>query len=365
MKSTFIHCIFLLFIVIVVIGCDQNSNNPYATKPLAIGKINKLDIIIDPNLLNNGLKDTIESIFESPYPVLPAYEPIFNLRFLTYQDLQSIKYIKNLRTYLVIANVSDTASHITKMLKEDIGTENFHKALKDSTYSYSVGTDKWARGQLIIYIFGKNIESITNTLTNKFNAIAKRINIHDNESLNASIYGATGENKVVNDLILNKFGFNIRIPKNYVVAIDDDNFLWLRFDNKIAIQSLVIEKFPYHSEKQWSVDSIIALRNAYGKKYITTEQKNAFMITNTEDLPTFDFSYEHHGFFMREVRGIWETENDFKGGPYISYVIHNSAKNEIIFIDAFVFAPGEDKRDLMQQLDHIVKTVTIPGVENK
>lgn len=364
MKSIAYNFLFVL-ISLSIFGCRQHGTNPTAIKPLAIGKINKIDIVADESLLEQGLKDTIETIFQSPYPVLPAYEPIFDLRFLTYNDLVGIDYIQNLRTYLVIANLTDTASQITKMLKTDIGAENFHKALRDSTFNISIGTDKWARGQMIFYIFGKDRKSIENALTTKFNTIAKRMNAHDYESLKASVYGATGENIKINELIFKKFGFNIKIPRNYVAALEDDNFLWLRFDNKMIIQSLVIQKFPYKSENQWSVDSIIAMRNAYGKKYITTGQKDAYMTTNTKDLPTFDYTYEHHGLFIREVRGIWETENDFKGGPYISYVIHNPSKNEIIFIDAFVFAPGEDKRELVQQLDCIVKSVTIPGIDKK
>ncbi|MBC7886229.1 MAG: DUF4837 family protein, partial [Saprospiraceae bacterium] len=89
-----------------------------------------------------------------------------------------------------------------------------------------------------------------------------------------------------------------------------------------------------------------------------------YMSTNVIDLPTYEYTYTHNGVYVKEVRGIWETVNDFMGGPFISYVLYNEKKGEIVFIDAFVFAPGKEKRDFVQQLDCIVKTASFGGVKN-
>lgn len=49
-------------------------------------------------------------------------------------------------------------------------------------------------------------------------------------------------------------------------------------------------------------------------------------------------------------------ENDYMGGSFISYLIHNPQKNELLFVDGFVYAPGEDKRNWMQYLEYIMNT---------
>jgi hypothetical protein len=128
-------------------------------------------------------------------------------------------------------------------------------------------------------------------------------------------------------------------------------------DTKDMIQSLVFRKFAYRSKAQFLPDSIIAMRNDYGARFIRTGFADAYMSTNTIDLPALDYTYYHQNMYVREVRGIWETVNDFKGGPFVSYLFHNEKKGEVLFIDAFVFAPGREKRDYMQQLDCIVKTL--------
>jgi hypothetical protein len=62
------------------------------------------------------------------------------------------------------------------------------------------------------------------------------------------------------------------------------------------------------------------------------------------------------GTYAVETRGIWEMEGDFLAGPFISYLILNEAKTELIYIDAFVLAPGERKRNQMLYLEQIISS---------
>jgi len=62
-------------------------------------------------------------------------------------------------------------------------------------------------------------------------------------------------------------------------------------------------------------------------------------------------------YYTLEARGIWEIVNDFMAGPFMSYLIHNPETNELLFVDGFVYAPGETKRDVMQELEVILATV--------
>ncbi|MCB0632620.1 MAG: DUF4837 family protein, partial [Lewinella sp.] len=48
--------------------------------------------------------------------------------------------------------------------------------------------------------------------------------------------------------------------------------------------------------------------------------------------------------------------NDFMGGAFVSYLIHNPEKKDLLFVDGFVHAPGKDKRDFMENLEYIIST---------
>lgn len=342
-----------------VMSCSNNPDSPYANKSLAMGRINTVVVLCDDELWEGEIGDTLDYYFASAYPVLPAPEPFFDLKHFSSEDLNAEPLRREFRNFLVIADVSDTSSAVTRMLRKDFGPEKFSKALNDPEFNTSVGLNKWARGQIIVYLFGNGRDALDKAIKEHFPAIAKRINKNDEPALAASVYGSMNDNQRIADIIRDSFGINLRVPSLYVKAIEDENFLWIRADQKDVNQSLVFRKFKYTDKSQLTKDNLIKMRNDYGKEYITTSSEDAYMVTNIKDLPVYEYVQPINDIYAVEIRGIWETENDFMGGPFISYALLNEPKGEIIFIDAFVFAPGKDKRDYMQQLDYIVKTVRL------
>lgn len=357
MKNVFLKYYTTYLFLVLLFSCNEDRGiQPAKSKPIAFGRINDVVIIADKTIQASPLKDTLSDYFEAPYPILTAYEPIFDMRFMTVEDLLAKPLKRELRTYVVVADISDTTSTVTRMVKADLGTEKFNKALQDSSFNISIGKDKWAKDQIIFYVFGRGQQGISRSLQQHFVTIAKRINQHDQKSLQATVYGIKEPSEPLSRLVFDSFGLQMKVPGTYQLAMSRPNFIWLRMDNKIINQSIVIRKFPYQNASQFSKEYVINLRNEYGNDFITTQYDDAYMSTNVVDLPIYDYRYIHNGIYTYEVRGIWETVNDFMGGPYISYLLHNDNSGELIFIDVFVYAPGEEKRDLVQQLDCIVKT---------
>lgn len=345
---------------ILFYSCQSGTSGGLGSKPVAMGRINQVVVLIDKTLREGPVGDSIFYYFESAYPVMPAEEPMFDVRFMIPEDLNAAPLKRELRTFVIVANLADTTSSTTKMVMADMGPERFQRALTDDSFTTSIGSNKWAREQIIAYIFANGQDKLFNAIRTNFPAIAKRINEHDQKNLAATVFGIQGINHEVTKLILDDFGLNIDIPGLYKKALSGQNFLWVRMDTKEINQSLVFRKFKYQNKDQFTLDKIIALRNEYGKEFIKTGSDDAYMSTNIVDLPTFEYSYTHNNIYTKEVRGIWETENDFMGGPFVSYVLLNEAKGEVVFIDAFVYAPGKEKRDYIQQLDCIVKTAKFP-----
>lgn len=348
--------------VYMMTSCGSGGNNPLANKPTAMGKINKIVILTDKETSEGPIGDTLLYYFESAYPILPAEEPMFDVRFMVPEELNAQPLKRELRTFVIVADLSDTLSSTTKLVKADMGTERFNRALTDTSFTTSVGAEKWAKDQIIVYLFANGEEKLAQAISKNFPAIAKRINLHDQKNLSATVFGIQNENRILSQEVMDSFGLVLQIPGLYNKAMSGPNFLWLRMDTKDVNQSLVFRKYAYKDTTQFTQENIIALRNEYGKEFIKTGFEDAYMSTNVIDLPIFEYTYRHNGIYTKEVRGIWETVNDFMGGPFVSYVLHNEAKGEIVFIDAFVFAPGKNKRDYIQQLDCIVKTATFPTI---
>jgi hypothetical protein len=52
-------------------------------------------------------------------------------------------------------------------------------------------------------------------------------------------------------------------------------------------------------------------------------------------------------------------EKDFMGGPFASYLLPDAKNNRILFIDAFVYAPGQKKRPEMRRLETVFSTFNL------
>ena len=127
------------------------------------------------------------------------------------------------------------------------------------------------------------------------------------------------------------------------------------------MSNILIHKIPYRSQDQFKKEHIIALRDTLGKYNVSSSLEGTYMRTNTVDLPIYTQSVKLGGAYTIETRGIWEMEGDFLAGPFVSYLILNEEKTELIYIDAFVLAPGERKRNPMLYLEHIVSSFTWGG----
>jgi hypothetical protein len=46
-------------------------------------------------------------------------------------------------------------------------------------------------------------------------------------------------------------------------------------------------------------------------------------------------------------------------GPFINYVIVDKAYSRLLVLEGFCYSPSKDKRDLMQELEAIIKSLHV------
>jgi len=349
--------IIYILLVIGIVSCNNEITQQLEPKGVALGKMNEIVVIADDKVWESAVGDTFRYYFSSAFPILPRPEPLFDLRHFTLEQLDGQPLRKELRSYVVLSDLSDESSETTNMVKRDMGTEKFNQALSTGRPISSVGKDKWARGQVLVYLFGSSQDNLMESITRSFPATARRINQHDEKQLQASIY-VDRINLGLSEFIKKFYKLDLQVPGDFVEAYRDESegIIWFRKDPNDAILNLVLRKIPYTSQKQFSKDSIIAYRNEFGKKYVDSDIEGNYMTVNEKYLPVYEYTLEIDGHYTKEIRGTWEMTEEFSGGPFNSYLIHNKTQNELIFIDVFVLAPGRRKRDMMMQLDYIVKS---------
>ncbi len=49
------------------------------------------------------------------------------------------------------------------------------------------------------------------------------------------------------------------------------------------------------------------------------------------------------------------------GGPFVTLVTYDEVNNRTVMIEGFVYAPKEDKRELLRQVEALIYTITFPN----
>ncbi len=347
-------------LALFLLACNGEVTKSFEAKATALGKMNEIVVIADDNVWDGMVGDSFKYYFGSAYPIMPSPEPMFDLRHFTTEDLYAEPLRKELRTYVVLADLSDFDSPTTRMVKKDIGDTRIGEAMRNPEISSSVGRDKWARNQLMIYLFGKDRQTLAHAISSNFSAAAKRVNEHDEKQLKERVY-AFDLNLGYQAKLEDYFNVKLEIPADYKEAkfVEEDPMLWLRKDTKDAILNMVFFKIPYVQSDQFTKQMIIDKINEYGTNYVDSEKADDVFVVNQDDLPVYEYAAQIDGQYAKELRGLWEMTNSFSGGPFTANLITTESGKDLVLVLSYVYAPGEEKRDLIQQLDYMVKQMEL------
>ena len=106
-------------------------------------------------------------------------------------------------------------------------------------------------------------------------------------------------------------------------------------------------------------DSIVAVRNRIGKKYIPGSDPATMHMITEEAYTPFTFDATIDGKKAYETRGKWEVKNDFMAGPFLNYTVVDKKNNRLVIFEGFTYAPSVRKRSFLFELESIAKSMKI------
>lgn len=314
----------MLFVSIFFISCKEENTNPRKTN----GKINSISVIIDDLLWNGEIGDSIRNKFASPVIGLPQEEPLFNINQYPVKLMEG--YMTDSRNIIVI--------------KKDI-KENF-----------KLEKNKIASPQNVFYISGKAADDILCLIQTKAAEITKTIHQTEIEECQRINKKSLLSPKYFKDC----FNIKIEMPSSYELMLHKKNFVWFKKEIISGNTSILIYQVPISSieTKKDKVSSIIQMRDSIGKLYIHGKELNTDMMTEEAYAPYFSnivLDYKK----AYETKGTWELKNDFMSGPFINYAIVDKDNDRILVLEGFCYSPSKEKRDMMLELEAIIKSVKI------
>lgn len=176
-----------------------------------------------------------------------------------------------------------------------------------------------------------------------------------------SVFRPTVDNDISNAIAKN-FGFTLTVPQGFYIAKNEPEFMWIRKELERSSACLLIYKVPYLDTIQFSTPSLVAMRNMMTQKYIPGPSEGSYMTTEEEFVPPLVTLA--HGFpagYTTEMRGMWRVENNFMGGPFVSYTFADSRTGDLVTIEGYYYEPNQKKRNQMLQLQSIAYSLKFTG----
>jgi hypothetical protein len=156
------------------------------------------------------------------------------------------------------------------------------------------------------------------------------------------------------------FKASLKLPTAYKYIIEEDKFFWIRKELPSGNASVLIYEVPLNTIQKDTntVANIIQMRDSIGQKHIEGTLPNTYMITQAAYSPYF-FNIMMDGKKTYETKGTWELKNDYMAGPFINYAIRDEKNKRYLVIEGFCYNPSMAKRDIMHELESILKSVKI------
>lgn len=322
-----------LFTVIMILAavpsCLNSDNDRSSMLPNVAGSTGELIVVIDNLKWDGEVGDKIREVFAAPVKGLPQAEPIF--------DLVNVTPGKFGEYYITHRNV----------IFVQTGADKEQKA--------TIKTNKYSSTQLIIYLEGKNDGEVTELLEREKKVIIEKINITERDRWMS--YYRHSINSVNFNILREKHKLILHVPSNYKLDVNEKGFVWFSSETPVTTQAVLIHYFDYNGENYFNEDSIRSIRNNMTRIKVEGPSDGTWMkIEDQLPVEYSTFRFRERNYAM--LRGLWTLENGFMGGPFVTLVTKDEVNNRFVMLDGFVYAPNDDKRELLRQVEAILYTVS-------
>ena len=295
--------------------------------PGAVGNTGDVLVVMRDYLWNGASGDTIRHYLTEPVMGLPSLEPTFTLQ----QNDVLTTFLQRTRNILNI---------------------NIDPGYEMATLRYH--TDVNAKHQIIFYIDAPSADSaIAGFIRNKDLIIAGFL-MKGRDAI-IEDYKKSVDNSIV-ERLLEKYQVNILIPKPYTLDVEREEFVWISRIEGERQYGILMWNEPYTSTSQLEIDNLITKMNTMTRRNVPGAIAGSYMADEPTVTPEVK-RYEKNGVYTVQLNGLWQMENGFMGGPYVSQTIVDIERGQLITAHGFVYYPNRNKRQMIRQLEAILHTM--------
>lgn len=321
---------FLAILIVALHSCISSDR----TLPAVSGSQFELLVVMNDTAWKAPVGRELKELFSQEMIGLPQAEPVLNVHQCNQQEFTDV--LKPSRN-IVFVEIGD----------------------KYTATKIAYGKDRWAHPQAVVRITAPDDTTLQASLKQYGKYVVDYFIKSERERQIAFYKSYINDNAKAE--IEKLFGIQIDIPQGISKAVKKKDFYWITNDQAGTRQDIVIYSYPYTDKKMFTKAALIAKRDSVMKANIPGELKGSYMGTELKYAdPVFNEIWINEG-YCAELRGLWRMMNGASmGGPFYSHTRLDEVNQRVITVDAFVFAPGKNKRNAIRQLEAVVYTTKLP-----
>lgn len=365
----------ILPILFILISCE---NYDEYRKNLTGGDVDEIMFIIDDRHLEAALSDSLIYHFAVPFPGLPQYhEALFPIKIRSFNRYAAAPDIFHKYRNLAFVSVFTEESKINRLIQGSLGRERVQQAIDDGKLFYYIEKNKFAKPQLVIYLFAPTLDLFYSRLNKHKQALFDEIKEAETHLLHKKVYGQGRNVKAIN-VIKGKFGIQVDIPSKFMTYKEDSNLVWVaqeyEFRDKLenitkqVKLNILIRSFPIAEESGFLdlQDTMIEKHGVLPYPFIFRDSITSTHVYGSDSSytmyidkirPLYQRALNINEVVVLENRGLWRLDMPYMGGPFYTFAFMDQDNKNLIIMDSYIYAAGSDKRKMLREMETIFSTL--------
>ena len=326
-----IQIFFLSIITVLVSSCSDATS----VLPKASGRANEVLVVVDDPVWDGEAGNVLYDLLSQEVAGLAWQEPMFDISRVNHRNYSEMLQIARNLIYVDVSN-------------------------KYTSAKIKLYRDLHASNQSFVKIQSPNLTELKATLEKNGNRILSYL--YTTERDRTLKYFKKYKNIDIEQQIQDSIGVRMLIPAMFSRHKIRKDFAWMVAGNSDSKQYLALYSYPYTDENTFTKEFLIAKRNEVMKANIPGANEGSYMSTGTFYPPVYK-PIDKNGVYCGELRGVWETVGDMMGGPFVSHSFLDSVHQKVITVEGFIYAPEQNKRNHMRQLEALIQSAHVPSIK--
>jgi hypothetical protein len=298
--------------------------------PNITGGAGEVLVVMDQFNWENSAGDLLQDILKEEYPGLPQSEPLFDVIQVTAGSFDGVYQFH--RSIVLTKVESGLAPNIR--FRENI----------------------WAKPQIMVQMEAPTGAALKELISENEKQIRSFLVQYDRNRL-MNVYKDSKDPAIQKD-IATHHQIRLAIPRGYNMDFSNEDYTSVSIESPDLSQVIQVYDYPASGPEDLNITNIIKNRNSFTHKYVKGPRDGSYMVISKMFVP-IAYDLRNNKQDVLELRGLWDLENGYMGGPFVSHSVYDARRGRIVTVDGYIYHPNQKKRVKVKQLEAIIYSMEL------